>query len=204
MDPLQSQHGKPDSPQAEAANSRLVAGNQQSERKRIAQVRMRHADQFAHRGVKAGIRLAGAQRLQLEAVAGEHVLREPARSAAAILPDILQDVGHLQALSEGHVQLVQGAAALADLRGVGAEQLREHLPDDAGDVVAIVVQVARGRQAAQARGLLELVHPAAHQLDATLDGEPLLLTQGAGHAHHPAHVQGQIPLGRQSSLRQGW
>ena len=91
-------------------------------------------------------------------MAGEHFLRQPAGPAAAILPDILQDVGHLQALREGHGQLVQRAALAGDVCGVAAEQLRQHLPHDTRHVVAVVVQVARAGQPAQARGLLELVH----------------------------------------------
>ncbi len=49
----QGQHRKPDGPQAEAADAGLVAGNEQRVIQRVAQMRVRHADQFAHAGIEA-------------------------------------------------------------------------------------------------------------------------------------------------------
>ena len=82
-------------------------------------------------------------------MAAEHLLRQPAGAAAAILPDILQDVGHLQALGEGDGELRACPRAAVDGGRIGAEKFGEHLAHHAGDVVAIVVQVAHARQPAR-------------------------------------------------------
>ena len=60
---------------------------------------------------------------------------------AAVLPDVLEDIRHLQALREGHRQALQPGAMPRDRRRIFAKQLREHVADHAGDVVAIIVQI---------------------------------------------------------------
>ncbi len=104
--------------------------------------------QLLHAGGETAAAALGVQMRQINAVAGEDLLRQPARAAAAILPDILEDVGHLQALRKGWREARQCGAMLFNIGRVGAEKFSEHLTDDAGDVVAVTVEVRHGIQAA--------------------------------------------------------
>jgi hypothetical protein len=61
---------------------------------------------------------------------------------------------------EGDAELLKTCALALDGRGVGTEELREHLSDHAGHVVAVFVEVAHAREPAQTRGALELMHAA--------------------------------------------
>src|SRR5205814_803501 len=138
-------------------------------RERIAQVCVSHADELGETRIEAGSGAPGRELRQHDAVAGKGLLRKPAGAAAAVLPEILQDVGHLQPLRERHGELGERVVPGGDRRGIGAEELGEHLAHDAGDVVAVAVEVARARQPAEARAALKLVHAAAHESDAALD-----------------------------------
>src|SRR5690606_24947012 len=71
------------------------------------------------------------------AAAAENRARQPARIGASIVPDILQDIGHLQALTERDRKLHHALTVTFELRAVEQEELRQHLSDDAGDVVAV-------------------------------------------------------------------
>ena len=100
-----------------------------------------HADQLAQCRAERGIRLAGLKRAQVKPGLLEHVSRQPTRAARPVVPDVLENVGHLQALAERHGELQQLLAMAVDFRRVVAEQLGEHLADDAGNVIAIAVEV---------------------------------------------------------------
>src|SRR4029077_2162756 len=102
---------------------------------------MSHADQLAHPGTESGVVTLWRQLRQLDAVPGEELLRQPAGPAAPVLPDVLQDVRHLQPLCERYGETVQCRAPLRDAGRVVAEQLGEHFTHDTGDIVAVAVQV---------------------------------------------------------------
>ena len=94
-------------------------------------------------------------------------------------------------------------ALLRRCRAIGAEQLGEHLPDHAGDVIAVAVQIAPCGQAAQAGVALEMVHALAHQLDAALRSR----RAARGSKVRPCwmtreHVAHQVALRARVSLRQ--
>ena len=162
---------------------------------------MSHADELGETRTEAGAGAPGRELRQHDTVAGKGLLRKPAGAAAAILPEILEDVGHLQPLRERHGELGERVVPGGDRRGIGAEELGEHLAHDARDVVAVAVEVARARQPADARAALKLVHAAAHESDAALD-RGALGAEPPGHADDALEVAHQVPLGRQRSVRE--
>ncbi len=89
-------------------------------------------------------------------------------------------------------------------RRIVAEQIGQHLADYAGDVITVVIQVGRLRQAAQAGGALKLMHAAAHDFQAALDGCALRLPERCGDAHHALEIQRQVALGRQGRSVEPW
>ena len=95
---------------------------------------------------------------------------------------------------------MHGLALSGDIRGVAAEKIRQHLTDDAGDVVAIGVKVARARQAVQTGIVLKAGHAIAHELDAALDRAARQLIQSSRHAYDAIHVTDKIALCRQRAL----
>src|SRR6266853_4279520 len=103
---------------------------------------MSHADQLEHAVMESGLVALRRQLRELDTVPGEELLRQPAGSAAAVLPDVLQDVRHLQPLREGYGETMQCRAPLRDTRRVAAKQLGEHFTHDTGDIVAVAVQVS--------------------------------------------------------------
>ena len=156
---------------------------------------MRHADQLAHTGVEAGAGGLGRKARQIHVVRGENLSRQPASAAAAILPHILQDIGHLQALREGHGEPGKLRAILRNVRRVLAEQLRQHVADDPGHVIAIFVQIGAAGQALETRRRLKARHSVAHQIDASLDRRALRRRQRGGDLQHPGHVHDEVALG---------
>ena len=94
---------------------------------------------------EAGAIVPCGQGAQIDSGFKEDVPRQPAHIAAPVVPYILEDVGHLQPLPEGHGQREQFVATFVDVGRVVAEQLGEHLADHAGDMVAIAIQVGAGR-----------------------------------------------------------
>src|SRR5260370_32713089 len=113
---------------------------------------MSHADQLAHAGMESGVVALRGQLREVDAVPGEELLRQPAGPAAAVLPDVLQDVRHLQPLCEGYGETMQCRAPLRDARRVAAKQLGEHFTHDTRDIVAVAVQVTCKRQTAATGG----------------------------------------------------
>jgi len=135
MDLLQSQHRKPDGPQAKAADPASFAGSAMCIPAR-AQMSVGYADELAHAGREAGIGRCGRQLRQVHAVRRENLLGQPASAMAAVLPHVLQDVGHLQPLRERHGQALQRGPAAGNDRRVFAKQLGEHVAHDPRHVVA--------------------------------------------------------------------
>jgi hypothetical protein len=156
---------------------------------------MGDTDELAHTGVEAGAGGLGGKARQIHVVRGENLSRQPASAAAAILPYILQDIGHLQALREGHGEAGKLRAILRNVRRVLAEQLGQHVADDPGHVIAIFVQICAAGQALQTRCRLKAGHPIAHQIDASLDRRALRRRQRGGDVQHPVHVHDEVALG---------
>src|SRR6267143_5299742 len=102
---------------------------------------MSHTDQVPHASMEAGVVTLRRQLREVDAMQGKDLLRQPAGSALAVLPDVLQYVRHLQPLCEGCGEIMQRRAPLRDGRRVSAKQLGEHFTHDAGDIVAVAVQV---------------------------------------------------------------
>ena len=107
---------------------------------------------------KAGSFCPGRKEDRSKPARDKDVPRQPARTAPPVLPDVLQDVGHLQALAEGDGQGQQFLATVVHLGRVVAEELREHLADHPGDVVAIPVDLGHIIQARGCVDLLKLRH----------------------------------------------
>src|SRR5436309_5699260 len=98
-------------------------------------MRMRDPHRLAQRGVETPVRACGGELPEIDSVATEYFLRQPTRPTAAVFPHILEDVGHLQALRERDVELVHRGTLTGDLRRIPAEQLRQHLSHDTGNVI---------------------------------------------------------------------
>src|SRR6202011_5761318 len=88
----------------------------------------------------------------------------------------------------------QRRAVTGDLRRIIAKQLGEHFADDAGNVVAIVIQVARTGEALEARAELETRHSMAHEFDAALDRGPLRLVETRHDSEDALHVADEVAL----------
>jgi hypothetical protein len=82
---------------------------------------------------------------------------------------------------------------------VAAEQLREHLAYDSGDVITVAVEVAGAGETGETRRLLKVMHAEAHEFDATLDGRTLL-TEARGDGDDTLHAIHQLPFRRQRAL----
>src|ERR1700679_2186454 len=130
---------------------------------------MRNGDQFDDSGLEARIIGVAGNIRKIDAVPRKDVLRQPTGAAAAVLPDVLEDIRHLQTLRKRGSERAQTVAAAGYFGRIIAEQVREHLAHDPGDVVAIVVQIARTGQPFDAGIELEARHPVAHELYAALD-----------------------------------
>src|SRR5260370_19853908 len=102
---------------------------------------MRHSDQLPHASVEASVVTLRRQLREVDAMPGKNLLRQPAGSALAVLPDVLQYVRHLQPLCEGCGEILQRRAPLRDNRRVAAKQLGEHFTHETADLVAVAVQV---------------------------------------------------------------
>ena len=112
-----------------------------------------------------------------------------------ILPDILEDIGHLQALPERNAELHQGRALPIDGRGIVAEEFGQQLAHDPRDVIAIAPQIGQIGHAVQRLGVLIMRHAAGHDRHATRERGPLARIKAVGHADHRRDIGDQIPLG---------
>src|SRR6185436_20056879 len=178
MDLAQREHGEADRPQAKAADSRLALRNQARVLERIAQMRVTDADQLVQAVAERGLRVPRLEPFEIHRAARENGARQPARARLTVVPDVLQDVRHLQTLTERYGQAQHDFAFRGDFGAMQSEQLGAHLADDAGNVVAILVEVAKPSQALVA---LELRHAAAHDRDAAR--QRLALLGGAAMRH---------------------
>src|SRR5260370_30707382 len=113
-------------------------------------MRMRHADKLAKAGTETRIKGFARHLSQIDSMPGEHILRQPARAAAAVLPHVLENVRHLKSLRKGRGDGAQRGAVTGDFRRIIAKQIREHFADNAGNVAAKVVQIARTRPTPEA------------------------------------------------------
>src|SRR5690606_25086150 len=147
MDLAQRQHRQPDRPQTEAPNPGLALRDQARVLERIAQVRVRDPEQMIKAFLEARRKMRVLEPLEAEIAAAENRARQPAGLRAAIVPDILQDIGHLQSLTERDGELHHALAVSLELRAMQQKELGQHLADDARHVVAV------------RRHLLEIVEP---------------------------------------------
>ena len=195
MNTAQGQRRQSKSPQAVPADPGFASGNDLDEPPGIFQVLAGNGDDCGQSPGEGGIVVPGAQGGQVETGSDKDVPRQPARTAPPVLPDVLEDIGHLQALSEGDRQGEQLVATVVHFGRVVAEQLREHLTDHPGDVVAIPVDLGH---IVQAPGggveLLKLRHAPRHDAHAALDGAALEGTKSIGDAEHPRRVGDEVVL----------
>src|ERR1700688_882986 len=140
-------------------------------------MRMRHTDQLAKGGAESRIKGLARHLGEIDSMTREHILRQPARAAAAVLPNVLENIRHLKSLRKGRGDGGQRGAVAGDFRRIVAEKIGEHFAHDAGNVVAIVIQVDRTGEALEAGAELETWHAMAHELDAASNRGPLRLIQ---------------------------
>ena len=152
---------------------------------------------------KRGLQVPRLELLEVERAARKHGARQPACAGRPVVPDVLQDVRHLQALTERHRQAQHDLALRLELRAMQAEKLRAHLADDTGDVVAVLRELIEILRAAQALAALKLRHPAAHDGHATRQRRALLGRAAcvtritAGRVAHEVVLGGQHAIGKQ-------
>ena len=97
---------------------------------------------------KPGWAIPGRERAEFQSVGCRKTSRGSQHDAAApVFPQVLEDVDHLQPLTEGDRQRQQFLAPLVDRFGVVAEQRRQGFPHHPGHVIAVAVQLRHVPQA---------------------------------------------------------
>ena len=142
-----------------------------------------------------GIILVWSKVLQVEPGLREEVSRQPAGAAGEVGPDILQDVGHLQALAERHREAHELVAVPSDRGRVLAEEPRQHLADDAGDVITVTIHRLEVIEPAGVAALLEPHHALPH--DPHTGGERVALRrrETVRDREHARRLTDQFALG---------
>ena len=194
VDVAQGQHRHAQRPQAEAPDPGLIAGQQQRVLQRIAQVHAGDADQVPQGLLEFPAVAQGGGAVQGHAVALQHRLRQPAHVALLVVPDVLEDVGHLQALAERDRQLHQLVVVFIDGAGIVAEQLGEHLPHDARHVITVAVHVLLVFQALRHVRLLVAGHAVGHDPDTALQRRLLALVEAVRDPDDCGGVADQVAL----------
>ena len=125
LDAAQGQHRKPDGPQAEAPDARLLraesASVKDSALRRCACATPTSSRMPASKPGPAAACCAAAPDPLRD---GRRRPAAASRRRAAVLPDVLEDVGHLQALREGDARASPAPRAARSIAGrVGAEEL---------------------------------------------------------------------------------
>ena len=146
----QREHREADRPETEAPDADLALRDHAGVLERVAQMRVAEPEQLVEPFLERARRVQLFEPLELEVAAREHRARQPARVRLPVVPDVLQDVGHLQALPERHGEPHHRVALLRELGGMQAEELRAHLADDARDEVAVRRELREIREPAQA------------------------------------------------------
>ena len=111
-----------------------------------------------------------AQSVEVEAGISEHTAWQPAGPAGQVFPDVLENVRHLQPLTEGDGQIHQCVVACPQRWHVLAEECGQHFADHAGDVIAVAIERREVGQSARRGVLLEFSHALAHADHTARDG----------------------------------
>jgi len=133
MDLAKGEDGHADGPQAECADALLGFRQEERVSQRVLEVAPRNPDEFQQAFLERFAVVGRVERGKIESARLKHALGEPADIALFIVPDIFEDVGHLQALAKRHGQRAQCRPTPGDGLGVRAEQLGQHFADDAGE-----------------------------------------------------------------------
>ena len=203
MDLAQRQHGETDRPKTEAPDADLALRNHAGVLERVAQVRVREADELVEALLERGRRVQLLEAREVEVAARKHRARQPACVRLPVVPDVLQDVRHLQPLAERDGEAHQRLALLRDLRTMQAEELRAHLAHDAGDEVAIgreLREVCRDR--ASSCDVETPAYPRHMIADAASKRILLRDREAVRHADHGRRVAHEIALVGQHALGQ--
>ena len=196
----QGQHRHSQRPQAEASNSDLVAGYKQCIAEGVLKVKPGDSDELAQSQGEFFPLIVLGKPAEIESDALEYFPGQPARATGAVLPDVLEDVGHLQTLSKRHRKLLQLRPLDIDFAGVGAEKLGQHLADHAGHVITVTIHLGHIGKAVEALVLLIIRHPPGHDADTTGERRALPLAESMGDANYPPGVVNQILLGFQHAV----
>ncbi len=112
VDLPQRQRCKTNRPQEEPPNPGFAAWDQEGVGESVAETGVGDPHHLVHPAVEGRIGVAALQLPEVEAVTVEHVSRQPAGVAFPIVPDVLENVGHLQTLTEAdgprHQRLAPG------------------------------------------------------------------------------------------------
>jgi hypothetical protein len=163
-------------------------------------MRVADAEQLVQPVAERRLQMPLLELLQVERAVRKHGARQPARSGRPVVPNVLQDVRHLQALAERHRQPQHDFALRLELRAMQAEKLRAHLADDTGDVIAVLRELIEVFEPSQALAALKLRHPATHDCDATRQCSALLGRARVRHADHRRRVPHEVVLGGQHAI----
>ena len=102
----------------------FMGGNEQNVLQSVPELAPRDRHQLEEPVEEPRIGLAGGQPIQLKTRRPEHVSREPTRATPLVVPQVLENVGHLQSLGVCHRQCQKTLSLLVDFGGVVAEQPR--------------------------------------------------------------------------------
>ncbi len=128
--------------------------------------------------------------------------RQPARAAFLVLPDILQNIRHLQALAERHGQPHHRLAMFFDLARVIAEKLGQHFSHHAGHVIAVAIELRHILQTVYVLVCLKHRHAFGHDADRATQDRALGRGKPVRQPGDSRYVLDQIALGRNSAFRQ--
>ena len=194
VDTAKREHGHPECPQAEPADTRFAGGNEQREAQRIREVQTGDCHQMQQTRDELGSGSTGGKCPQVESDRTKDILRQPACAPAMVVPYVLENVRHLQSLSEGDRQREKLPPPFANLRRVVAKQFGEHFADHPCDVVAISIEMGQVGQTFDRGTSLKLRHASGHDAHATNQGVALDGTKSVGNANDFRSVGDQIML----------
>ncbi len=178
----------------------MIDRNHQRVVQRLAQMGMGHANQLRQRARMTRVRLAALQPGQAHPMSGEYILRQPADPIVVILPLVLEDIGHLQALAEGNRQAHQRLALADQGRIVIKQQLSEHFTHHTRHAVAVAIQVTQGGQAMPSHVALKITHAVGHDFQAFDNRLTLRWLQSLSHLQHQRQLADQLAFGQQGRL----
>ena len=198
----QRQHRHAYGPQAEIADAGFVGRDQQRVAQCLFQMAVRDGNQPDQSGAESFISVFSVEFFQIKPQFREQFPRQPACALVEVFPDVFQDVGHLQALSERYGQRHEGGMMSGDFLRVITEQFGQHLANHTCHVITITIDFGAVFEAAGAVLFLKLHHAVRHRDYAIAEGLTLTRVEPVRNPQHPRHFPDQFANLRGSGVRE--